>query len=510
MRVATNLSFLIIISFLLSCNSSEVVPREYPFVFFDEVSGINEKGVELSGQVLSQGSTPINEIGFVLSLHPSPTTDDRKILSGIQENNNDRFNISLENDLYTDTLYYVRAFAVSGSLTIYSNERSFKSLGSNPPKIDQIYPVRCISGGIITIIGDYFSEQPAHNIVTFQLSKARSVKAQVIKASSDTILVRCPDLPHDFLNKPIEVSIEVALQKVWAPTPIEVFSPWKKLVDFPGDAKFRMSYFTLGSKGYVTLGMKSYDAYAFAFRNLWEYNMENSQWRTLAPFPAEERSGAIGIGIGDYGYIGLGTTHEKQIGENEYQLKELKDLWRFDPSVNTWTRLADFPGNFQWMPYEYFTANGKFYLYNTVLEQFWVYDPEPNMWFKLKATEPIQRGAHFTPFSINNKVYLIEAKGDYGRTKLIWEFNPLNNVFELIDSIPENKGIWGGFSFNLSSKLFFWDQKSGGYLEYDMNSKKIFYFNQTPLTEYAFKFTTSDKIILKRAEDNRMLEFKIK
>lgn len=225
MRVATNLSFLIIISFFLSCNSAEVVPREYPFLLFDEITRVNEKGVELSGQVLSQGSTPINEIGFVLSLHKSPTTDDRKILSGIQENNNREFNIRLENDLYTDSLYYVRAFAVSGNLTIYSNERSFKSLGCNPPQIDQINPATCIAGEIITITGDYFSEQPERNIVTFQLSRARSVKAQVIKAGRDTILIRCPDVPYHDLNEPIDVSLEVALQKVWSPTPIEVFSP---------------------------------------------------------------------------------------------------------------------------------------------------------------------------------------------------------------------------------------------------------------------------------------------
>ncbi|MBL0259435.1 MAG: hypothetical protein IPQ03_18600 [Bacteroidetes bacterium] len=42
----------------------------------------------------------------------------------------------------------------------------------------------------------------------------------------------------------------------------------------------------------------------------------------------------MAINIGSNGYMGLGQT-----GSIE------KDWWKFDPTINTWTQLADFGGN---------------------------------------------------------------------------------------------------------------------------------------------------------------------
>ena len=97
--------------------------------------------------------------------------------------------------------------------------------------------------------------------------------------------------------------------------------------------------FTIGNKGYVGTG---HDLTAF-IKDFWEFdptyvdpitNQNTGKWYRKADFPSTARYGAVGMGIGEYGYIGTGMIPGGLAN----------DLWEYDPKSDNWTRRADFKG----------------------------------------------------------------------------------------------------------------------------------------------------------------------
>ncbi|HLN55266.1 MAG TPA: kelch repeat-containing protein [Bacteroidales bacterium] len=68
---------------------------------------------------------------------------------------------------------------------------------------------------------------------------------------------------------------------------------------------------------------------------VWEYNTLTSTWTRKADFPGPARNLAMFFSIGDYGYMGCGTTNDNQ---------QFTDMWRYDPANDKWIRIEDFPG----------------------------------------------------------------------------------------------------------------------------------------------------------------------
>jgi N-acetylneuraminic acid mutarotase len=64
-----------------------------------------------------------------------------------------------------------------------------------------------------------------------------------------------------------------------------------------------------------------------------------SKWSTRTSLPDSTRGYGVGFSIGNYGYVGLGG------GQRTHGWEYFNDFWQFDPSTDTWTRKADFPGN---------------------------------------------------------------------------------------------------------------------------------------------------------------------
>jgi N-acetylneuraminic acid mutarotase len=76
-------------------------------------------------------------------------------------------------------------------------------------------------------------------------------------------------------------------------------------------------------------------------KDFWEYDPALNTWTKKADFGGGVRWYATGFGIGSKGYIGTG-------GSTQYGITVQKDLWEYDPVLNTWTKKADFPGVARW------------------------------------------------------------------------------------------------------------------------------------------------------------------
>jgi hypothetical protein len=76
---------------------------------------------------------PVTEYGFVYSTSSSPNMSDTKIVSG---SGSGSFSESLT-ALTENTTYYIRAYAISNGVTIYSDETEFTTPKSAPPTISK-------------------------------------------------------------------------------------------------------------------------------------------------------------------------------------------------------------------------------------------------------------------------------------------------------------------------------------------------------------------------------------
>ena len=110
---------------------------------------------------------------------------------------------------------------------------------------------------------------------------------------------------------------------------------WQACTGMPsGNARAEAVSFVVNDKFYVGTGMVS----GGVENDLWMYNPATDSWSQKADLPGYSRYGAVGIAIGDYGYVGLGYTTEGGGGV-------LNDWWRYDPSGNSWSQKANYGGS---------------------------------------------------------------------------------------------------------------------------------------------------------------------
>ncbi|MCC6684601.1 MAG: hypothetical protein IT247_05990 [Bacteroidia bacterium] len=107
---------------------------------------------------------------------------------------------------------------------------------------------------------------------------------------------------------------------------------WTPKASMPSGAeRSSAACFVVGSKAYISTG---YVSTSVRLKDTWEYNPATDTWTQKADLPGGGRSGAIGFSLGNYGFVGTGTTFTSQYS----------DMYRYDPSANTWTAVDNFMG----------------------------------------------------------------------------------------------------------------------------------------------------------------------
>jgi N-acetylneuraminic acid mutarotase len=146
---------------------------------------------------------------------------------------------------------------------------------------------------------------------------------------------------------------------------------WTKKADFPGNARKEAVGFSIGNKGYIGTGSNG----TSLTKEFWEWDQATNVWTKKADFGGIERGSAVGFSIGSKGYIGTGYNYDVNT------LSIFKDIWEWDQATNLWTRKADFGGGVRSSAVGVSignkgyigTGNGGSIIY--AYQDFWEYDP---------------------------------------------------------------------------------------------------------------------------------------
>lgn len=466
-------------------------PADTLYVNMTGIGDISTDGATFFARRYGKSTLQINEYGFVWSDSTRlPTPAD--FIRSFSASPDSLFSFRVDKDLEAGQTFFVRAYLKTGDSMIYSQTKSFISLGGKPPVITGFYPDSACGGRFITIIGKNFSVKRHHDNVLFG-----DIPGTVVQASADTILVMTPNTT---LTRDVNITVEVAKQTAVSVDLFRHICPWSDLPVFPGEARFWNTAFTIGSKGYVCLGYTGMNT--LASKQLWEYDMNADTWRAKHPFPAEERSQAIGFSIDGKGYAGLG----ENINFDHY-----KDLWQYDPVMDSWQQKSSFPGVFNLYidPPSCVVIDHKMYMYLPGSDQsFWEYDPSTDRWTAMPFNNALKGRWVWEGLNWNNRGFFLETDGvSYKSNFKLWEYIPSTNQVVMFDSVVTSRDAKSQGSFIIGDRFYI---PLMGYkmMEYDLNTKFGFNHN-SPIDIYDFNavFVYQNRAFLGKSEYTDMYRF---
>ena len=132
----------------------------------------------------------------------------------------------------------------------------------------------------------------------------------------------------------------------------------------------------LDGKGYVFAGR---DAKGNYLNDLWQYDPTADSWTQVAVFPGAPRVNATMIAYKGHLYMGLGFVQ----GEIYVDQNCLRDWWRWDPATNQWDSLAPYPDATTIAAVPYSVDDRIYVIYGssyTVSRQINWYEPATNTW----------------------------------------------------------------------------------------------------------------------------------
>jgi N-acetylneuraminic acid mutarotase len=193
--------------------------------------------------------------------------------------------------------------------------------------------------------------------------------------------------------------------------------------------------------------------------------LASNVWNPIADFPGR-KIGAVSFTLFEkLAYVGTGYNHDPVSGN----LTISKDFWRYDPSNNTWTQIADFGGEARTFATA-FAIGGKGYVGtgggSTNLKDFWEYDPSTNQWTRKADFGGLARlGA--AGLAIGSKGYIGTGQSTFAHEKDFWEYNPLTNLWaQKADYGGSPRVFAGGFVINNTGYLGAGLYKNVGQLDF--------------------------------------------
>jgi hypothetical protein len=248
---------------------------------------------------------------------------------------------------------------------------------------------------------------------------------------------------------------------------------WCRELDFEGLGRTNGFGFAIGNKGYIGTGV---DVHAVKHKDMWEFDPDLNSWTQKAELPAVARFDAVGFAIGNKGYVGTG-----------YDAANLlSDFWEYDPATNSWTRKADFMGGRRQFAYG-FSIGNKGYLgsgrdssFHFAMD-FYEYDPLTDQW-TAKSAVIARQGA--VGFSIGNKGYLGLGATEIGTPQIdFWQYDPQTDQWSSKhDFIGDARFAASAFSINTKGYIVGGFNSSVNYndlYEYDPQTD-----NWTPKTNF--------------------------
>jgi N-acetylneuraminic acid mutarotase len=213
------------------------------------------------------------------------------------------------------------------------------------------------------------------------------------------------------------------------------YNTWTKLNDVGMGKRERATAFSIGSLGYLCGGL---DTAEVIHKDLWAYDPQTDAWTQKADLPGSGRRDAISFVVNNFAFVGSGMDSISGPTGNT-----LKDFWRYNPTSNSWTAIADFPGAGGEGVYfaTGFAVGGKGYLCggktgpNLYSSQLWEYKPGNNQWIQ-RASFPGGVRYQMSSFVVGSKAYVGMGTDQNIFKKDMYCYDPGANTWQTIAPFP--------------------------------------------------------------------------
>lgn len=334
-----------------------------------------------------------------------------------------------DGSLTPNTSYFYKVRAVNGvSLSAFTSEVSRATLADIPAAPSNISFTPLSFNKVRVRWTDNSNNETGFRVFyagVLVFSTAANVETYVLENLTSSAIVQITSFNNNGESLS-SASIFVGLSTVSG-------GAWEELGNTPMSGRSGAVGFSINGKGYVALGRNN----SGALNDLWEYDPATNLWIQRADFPGTARIGAFAFVIDGRAYVGTG---------NDFSGTGFKrDVYEYNPANNTWTAKADFPEDFNAgagiTSGVSFVVNNLGYvgLGNTGLNNtkaFYRYTPTTNTWTPIAEFAGAGRiGA--VAFVRDNRGHVALGYGGLSdNLKDIWSYNPTTNTWTAGSDLP--------------------------------------------------------------------------
>lgn len=194
---------------------------------------------------------------------------------------------------------------------------------------------------------------------------------------------------------------------------------WIQRTNFSGTGRHRASGFSIGNYGYIGSGHVNGNNFNISYKDWWKYDPSSDSWTQIADFPVYTY-GATVFATSANGYVGGGA------GLNS-------EFYKYEPVTNSWTAIQNCPVSPGDQPG--FSVNDKGYVFSGT--NFYEYDPLTGNWTQKQST-PVAFAGWCATFSMASSGYVKSGS-------LLYEYKPLYNQWVQKASFPGVSTNGSGF-----------------------------------------------------------------
>ena len=169
----------------------------------------------------------------------------------------------------------------------------------------------------------------------------------------------------------------------------------------------------------------------------YRYDPSDDSWTQIADFPGPDRSFSYGVVSDDYAYLGFGS--------NGLTNALFNDLWRFDPSTETWEQMSNCPCQGRTHP-ALILVNDKIFVGlgggGGDKDDWWEYDIPTDTWSEKPDFPGLPRHHPFY-FEIGDLAYVGFGHGGPNIFRDFYSYNPDTDVWTQLADFPGEGRVAG-------------------------------------------------------------------
>jgi N-acetylneuraminic acid mutarotase len=232
---------------------------------------------------------------------------------------------------------------------------------------------------------------------------------------------------------------------------------WSPRTSLPDSTRGYGIGFSIGKFGYMGLGGRLVGSFWQYFNDFWQFDPSTDTWTRKADFPGKARIEAVTFVIGNYAYLVTG-------GQMIQGYDLVTECWQYNSITDTWIQKHDFPGISRYGAIA-FAIGKNGYLgtgYDTlpsftpVLRDFWEYDTTSDTWTQKHNFGGIARYLA-SGFAVGGKGYICfgadSANNTFSTANDIWEYDTASDSWTQKSNNPTDS-LAGASGFVIGNNIY--------------------------------------------------------